>query len=109
MNKNNLFELPQSKNKHQILMRSLVDHKNATIKELSLEKGQIIPEHSFPFDVTFFILEGSGKIKIGDEITDLKEKDIVLYPPNTPMSVYASEDSKLSFLNIKTPGLKSLE
>ncbi|MCF7930029.1 MAG: cupin domain-containing protein [Acholeplasmataceae bacterium] len=109
MIKKNLYDLPQSCNKYNILARTLVDHKHATMKELFLEKGQMIPEHSFPFDVTFFILKGHGSIKIGDEIVEVNENDVVLCPPNTKMSVYANDDHTLSFLNIKTPGLKSLE
>ena len=109
MYKNNLYDLEQVSNKYQVLARTLVDHEHATIKELFLEKGQSIPEHSFPLDVTFIILNGSGTIKIGDESEEVQAYDVVLCPKNTVMSVRARKDSTLSFLNIKTPGLKSLK
>ena len=109
MKKHNLFDLEQAYNKYQVKGRTLVNHENATIKELFLEKGQDIPKHQFPLDVTFIFLEGTGLISIGDEMEHVKPFDVVLCPPNTVMSVKADEDSTLSFLNIKTPGLKSLE
>jgi len=94
-------------NKYSINARTLVDHDNATIKNLFLNKGERIPDHQVPMDVTFFILEGTGRITIGDETEPVKPNDVVLCPPNTKMSVQADENSTLSFLNIKTPGLRS--
>ena len=58
-----------------------------------------------PVDVTFFILEGTGKITIGDKIYPVKPQDIVLCPIEVGMSVQADKDSILSFINIKTPGI----
>jgi len=104
----NLYDLEQIPNKYNVLGRTLVDSKTATIKNLFLDKGESIPKHEFPLDVTFFILEGKGTINIGDEVFHVKAFDTVICPPNTIMSVQADKDSKLSFLNIKTPGLKSL-
>jgi len=103
----NMKDLGFSLNKYDINARTLVDHENATIKNLYLNKGERIPDHKVPMDVTFFILEGFGSITINDETEKVKPYDVILCPPNTFMSVQANEDSNLSFLNIKTPGLKS--
>ena len=94
-------------NKYNVSAKTLVDHDNATIKNLFLSKGQAIPDHKVPMDVTFFILEGTGSITIGGETVKVRALDCVLCPPNTFMSVKADDDSTLSFLNIKTPGLKA--
>jgi len=104
----NMDQMPQELNKYSIKARTLVDHHNATIKHLFLEKGGSIPNHQVSVDVTFFILDGSGKITISGEPISVKTHDVVLCPPNEVMSVEADIESTLSFLNIKTPGLKSL-
>lgn len=109
MNKNNISELNQIRNKYNILARTLVDHEHATIKQLYLEAGQTIPEHQVPLDVTFIILNGSGTIRIGEEQEEIKAYDVILCPKNTKMSVQAAKNSELSFLNIKTPGIQSLK
>lgn len=103
----NIKEIKSVLNKYNVEAKTLVDHENATIKNLFLNPGQAIPDHKVPMDVTFFILEGKGSITIGDETVKVKPYDCLLCPPNTFMSVKADEDSSLSFLNIKTPGLKS--
>lgn len=102
----NISELEAVSNKYQVAAKTIVDHEHATIKNLVLNPGQRIPEHIVPMDVTFFIIEGKGKITIGDETVKVKAQDVVLCPPNTPMSVKACDHSGMSFLNIKTPGLK---
>lgn len=102
----NISELEAILNKYQVSAKTIVDHEHATIKNLVLNPGQRIPEHIVPMDVTFFIIEGKGKITIGEETVKVKPLDVVLCPPNTPMSVKACDHSGMSFLNIKTPGLK---
>lgn len=104
----NMDQMPQELNKYGIKARTFVDHHNATIKHLFLDKDGSIPNHQVPVDVTFFILEGSGTITISGNPIVVKTHDVVLCPPNEVMSVKADADSVLSFLNIKTPGLKSL-
>ena len=84
---------------------SKLNIKNATIKNLLLNPGDAIPIHYMPVDVTFFILEGTGKITIADTTFSVKPQDIVICPINVAMSVKADDSSALSFLNIKTPGI----
>ncbi|QWC00201.1 cupin domain-containing protein [Mycoplasmatota bacterium] len=102
----NLKDIKTEINIRGIKAKTMVDHKNATIKNLMLGKGESIPNHQVPVDVTFFILEGQGQISIGDAKYNVKVNDIVTCPPNTLMSVKADDDSPLSFINIKTPGIK---
>jgi quercetin dioxygenase-like cupin family protein len=75
-----------------------------TMKNLILKPEESIPLHQVPVDVTFFVLEGTGSITIGDETFLVRPYDIVLCPVNTPMSIQATTEG-LSFLNIKTPGI----
>ena len=84
-------------NMRGIKAKTIVNHKNATIKNLLLDKGEAIPIHYMPVDVTFFILEGTGTITIGETTYSVKPQDIVLCPVNVGMSVQADKNSSLSF------------
>lgn len=106
MNVIKMKELKGEINRKGILMKTLVDHQNATVRNLILNTDQVIPPHEVPVDVFFYIISGKGSLKIGDTKMDVEEQDIIVCPPNTPMSVYADKGEKLSFLNVKTPKLQ---
>ncbi len=101
----NLKDIKTEINMRGIKAKTIVNHKNATIKNLLLDAGEAIPLHHMPVDVTFFILGGTGKITIGETTYSVKPQDIVICPVNVGMSVQADKSSPLSFLNIKTPGI----
>ncbi len=101
----NLHELEAKTNIRGVSAKTIVDHEHATIKNLLLHPGDLIPPHQVPVNVTFFILGGKGSITIKNETYPVKKDDIVLCSPNIPMSIKADDNHSLSFLNIKTPGL----
>lgn len=92
-------------NKFGFPAKTLISHKNATVKNIIIKKGDIIPKHSVPVDVFFYVVEGKGTIYIGDNAFIVEEKDIVICPQNTEMSVSANFKTDFSFLNVKTPSL----
>ena len=93
-------------NKRGVTAKKLLQHEHATVMNLVLSPGDEVPEHSVPVDVFFYVVEGKGKIKIGDEEAVVESDDIVLCPPNTGMSLTADQGEKFSVLNVKTPSLK---
>ncbi len=105
MTHTNLKDLETYINKRGIETKSVVSHKTTTIKNLIMKPNETIPPHQVPVDVTFFILSGSGTITIGNSSQKIVKDDIILCPPNTPMSLEANDDG-LTFLNIKTPGIE---
>ena len=100
----NLSELEARINMRGVHAKTVVNHKNMTLKNIILQSNESIGVHQIHVDVTFFVLSGSGTITIGNTDYPVVQEDVVLCPPNTPMSVQAGEDG-LSFLNIKTPGI----
>ncbi len=105
MNHFNLSDLESNINIRGVHAKTVVNHKNTTIKKLILNPGEAIGAHQVNVDVTFFVLEGEGAITIGDTTYQVVKNDVVLCPPATPMSIQASNEVGLSFLNIKTPGI----
>jgi len=105
MNVIKMNELKGGINQKGILMKILVDHEHATVRNLVLYSKQVIPPHQVLVDVFFYIVEGKGSIQIGEIKMDVEAQDIVLCPPNTLMSIFADKGTTLSFLNVKTPKL----
>jgi len=90
-------------NKRGIESKQLLKHDNAQIMNLNLEPGDRVPPHSVPVNVFFYVISGSGTIRIGENETVVEEKDIVPCPPETEMSLSADQGEEFSFLNVKTP------
>ena len=103
MNIIKMEEIKGSENKRGVTAKKLISHENTRVMNLVLEPGNVVPEHSVPVDVFFYIVEGSGTIKIGDEEAVVEAKDIITCPPDTVMSLKADQNEKFVVLNVKTP------
>ncbi len=100
-----LSKVKKETNIRGITAQTLVDVEETVIKALTLQPHQTIPVHQVPVLVTFFVLNGSGSIRIGEVQYEVKEHSLVTCPKNAPMAVEAY-DRGLVFLNIKTPAFK---
>lgn len=92
-------------NKKGFLTKTLINHKNAAIRNILLDAGDVIPPHAVTVDVFFYVVKGSGTIVIGANEFEVNETDVVQCPPNTEMSVKANKGVPFSFLNVKTPSM----
>ena len=99
-----LNDIPTVLNIRGVQSKTIIDIESMTMKNLILGTNESIPTHEVPVDVTFYILDGSGKITISDNVYEVQKDDIIICPPNTTMSIIANQEG-LSFLNIKTPGI----
>lgn len=105
MNIVRMSEIKGKLNRKGFLMKTLIDHKNATVRNIILKPGEVIPPHAVEVDVFFYVVKGTGTIIIGKDENLVIEGDIVVCPPNTKMSVKADQSVEFSFLNVKTPSL----
>lgn len=69
--------------------------------KLNIQPHSVIDEHSLPVDVIFFILNGTGKIKIDEVTFSVKTNDTVSCPSNKMRSWQNDNDSVLEILVIK--------
>ncbi len=90
-------------NKRGIESKQLLKHDDAQIMNLILKPGDVVPPHSVPVNVFFYVVSGSGTLKIGEDQAVVEEKDIVPCPPETEMSLSAGQGEEFSVLNVKTP------
>ena len=98
-------KLKGKENKRGVFTKELIDHDNTTVMNLILSPGDVVPEHSVPVDVFFYVVEGKGTLEIGGEAEVVEEKDIIVCPPDTKMSLKADQETDFSVLNVKTPSL----
>jgi len=100
-----LSNLEGNKNKRGVIAKGVLKHDNAQVMNLILSEGDIVPAHQVPVDVFFYIKEGKGTLRIGEESSVVEAGTIVTCPPNTEMELKADQREKFEVLNIKTTSL----
>ncbi|MEC9490390.1 MAG: cupin domain-containing protein [Halanaerobiales bacterium] len=100
-----LSELEAKKNKRGVTVKSVFKHENAQVMNLVLSPGDRVPGHQVSVDVFFYIKEGKGTLRIGEESNVVEAGTIITCPPNTEMELNADQGEKFEVLNVKTPSL----
>ena len=98
-------EIAGQENKRGVIAKQLLKNDDVQVMNLVLSPGDVVPEHSVPVNVFFYIVEGKGTLKIGEEKKVVEAKDIVPCPPSTEMSLSADQGEDFKVLNVKTPSL----
>ena len=80
---------------------------NYSIAQFSLEVGKKTKLHKIKSSEIYYILEGEGKLKIDDQIFDLKINDSAYVPPNSKQFIENIGSAKLRFLCIVEPAWKA--
>ena len=76
---------------------------NYSIAQFSLESGKKTKLHKIKSSEIYYILEGEGKLKINEEIFQLKKDDSAYVPPNSKQNIENIGMKKLRFLCIVEP------
>jgi len=100
-----LSELEGTKNKRGVIAKAVLKHDNAQVMNLVLSEGDIVPAHQVPVDVFFYVVEGKGTLRIGDESNVVEAGTVITCSPNTEMELKADQGDKFEVLNVKTPSL----
>jgi len=100
-----LSELEAKKNKRGVIAKAVLKHENAQVMNLILSPGDRVPGHQVPVDVFFYVIEGKGTLRIGDESSVVEAGTVITCPPNTEMELKADQGAKFEVLNVKTPSL----
>lgn len=100
-----LSELEGNKNKRGVIAKAVLKHDNAQVMNLILSEGDIVPTHQVPVDVFFYVVDGKGTLRIGEESSVVEAGTIITCPPNTEMELKADQGDKFEVLNVKTPSL----
>lgn len=96
-------ETESKKNPHGVDARPIYAHENAQVIVLTLQPGEALKRHITPVDVFFYVLEGKGKVEVGDEKQEVEKDSIVHSPAKIVHCWYNESDKPLRILVAKTP------
>jgi quercetin dioxygenase-like cupin family protein len=100
----NAFEAQEIPTPHKVSARKLMDYEHALVMMLDLKPKETLLPHITPVDVFFYILEGEGEVKIGDEVQVVKKDDIIFSPAKIVHLVRNPHgETNLRLLVVKTP------
>lgn len=57
--------------------------KDHTLRVFRLEPGGFTPRHQHDWEHINHVVKGRGRLRIGDQVHELSEKDFAFVPPNT--------------------------
>jgi len=75
------------------LSRQMISGENATISQLFLKKGAVVPRHSHVNEQYSWIISGVLKFVFDDREVLIAAGDILVIPANVPHSAVALEDT----------------
>ncbi|MGB9854070.1 MAG: cupin domain-containing protein [Candidatus Bathyarchaeales archaeon] len=107
INLNKLVEFSEDKGlldtmeKRKRVKRDLLKTRHYNVVLICLESGQEIPPRPEPYDVCFYIVEGSGTFTVDSEKADLSHGEIVFAPANVPRGIKSKE--RLVVMGIQEP------
>jgi mannose-6-phosphate isomerase-like protein (cupin superfamily) len=91
-------------------IRELLAHRNSCLKNQSLAEARLPPGvttslhyHKLTEEI-YYILEGRGRMLIGDEESDVKPGDAIAIPPGAAHTITNTGTATLKFLCCCAPG-----
>ena len=96
-------EFPEKDNPHKVSVRMIYDHDHGQAIVISLKRGETLKKHITPVDVMFYILEGTGKVEIGDETKEVSKDTVIESPARIPHRLFNETSPEFRFLVLKMP------
>ncbi|MCL1804340.1 MAG: cupin domain-containing protein [Eubacteriaceae bacterium] len=79
----------------QIASKTLAQNRHHSITLFAFDKGEEISTHETNGDALVYVLDGTGKITIGETDNLLHEGDSIVMPAKVPHAVFAQERFKM--------------
>jgi quercetin dioxygenase-like cupin family protein len=96
-------DAPETENPHGVSARELASGEHAQVIEINLLPGESLKRHITPVDVFFYVLEGGGRVEIGEERAEISADTLVVSPKGIPHRLMNEGDAPFRFLVVKTP------
>ncbi|MEM3873535.1 MAG: cupin domain-containing protein [Candidatus Bathyarchaeia archaeon] len=87
--------------KRRRVKKDLLKTRNYNIVLVCLDAGQEIPSRPEPYDVCFYVVEGSGTFTVGNEKAELSSGQMVSAPANVARGIKSKE--RMVVLGIQEP------
>jgi quercetin dioxygenase-like cupin family protein len=78
---------------NDLLSRQMISGENATVSQLLLKRGAVVPRHSHVNEQYSWIISGKLKFIFDDREVIVGAGEFLLIPPNVPHSAIAEEDT----------------
>jgi quercetin dioxygenase-like cupin family protein len=82
----------------QIVSRTIVQNKAVSITLFAFDAGEEISAHESSGDALVYVLDGIGKITIGDKIYNPSKDQTIVMPAGIPHAVEAAERFKMMLI-----------
>jgi mannose-6-phosphate isomerase-like protein (cupin superfamily) len=81
--------------------------RNQSLAEATIPAGSATTEHHHPQAEELYLLTaGSGRIKLGDEVRDVRAGDCIVIPPGTPHKLWNTGAEPLTLLCCCAPAYR---
>lgn len=84
-----------------IVSRIMIKKPSGNLTLFAFDKGQLLSEHTAPFDAIIQVLEGKAEVIIGGKLNQLSAGDTIIMPAHIPHAVNASESFKMLLTMVK--------
>jgi quercetin dioxygenase-like cupin family protein len=88
--------------KDSIVSRMVLNKKSGTVTLFAFDKGQGLSEHTAPFDVLVYILDGETVITISGKSLHVKQGEMIVMPANEPHALKAVKKFKMMLTMIRS-------
>lgn len=103
MNIVDMKTVPAMPNPHNVNAARVYDSEHAQAVHIALKPGEALKKHITPVDVFFVVLEGTGRVEIGEEKREVGPDSLIESPARIPHSWANESDALLRILVVKTP------
>jgi len=84
-----------------VVSRTIVDKKAGTITLFAFDETQGLSEHTAPYEVMVYVIDGEVSITISSKSIILKRGEMTIMPANKPHSLTAKTKFKMLLTMIK--------
>jgi len=102
------FSADSMPNPRGLKIVKLYEAPEAAILHIFLQPGQAVPPHTTPVNVSFYVLQGTLDIEIGDERITVQADTLVESPAAITHALYNHSDQLARVMVIKHPNPSSL-
>ena len=86
---------------HKVDIRKVYGSESTDVVVITLQPGESLKRHITPVDVLFYILEGKGRVIIGDEELEVEKDSLIQSPRKVPHLLVNTSDKLFRFMVIK--------
>jgi mannose-6-phosphate isomerase-like protein (cupin superfamily) len=115
MDIHNIASVPAFTTKDGSEIRELLAHRNSAIRKQSLAEARLPPgasttPHYHPLtEEIYYLLEGAGRMRIGDDVRDVGPGDAIAIPPGAVHTITNTGAGTLKFLCCCAPGYEDAD